>query len=86
MTRGTKLVLGAVIGFVVSVAGPAAAVALPDSWAWLAWSPALVLLAVFGLAFDDEGRNPWGKGLLLGLAVALVVGAGVCFATYEYVP
>lgn len=83
MTRGMTLVLGAVIGFVVSVAGPAASAALGDGWAWLAWSPALVLVAVFGLAFVDEGRNPWGKGLLVGLAVALVVGAGVCFATYE---
>jgi hypothetical protein len=85
MTRQSKLVLGAVTGFVVSVAGPAAAVALPDSWAWLAWSPALVLIAVFVLAFDDEGRNPWGKGLLVGIAVALIVGAGVCVATLEFV-
>lgn len=85
MTAMTKLVLGAVIGFVVCVAGPAASAALGAGWAWLAWSPALVFLAVLVLAFDDEGRNPWGKGLLIGIAVALIVGAGVCFATFEFV-
>jgi hypothetical protein len=83
VTREARLVLGGAIGLAVSVAGPAAAVALPDRWGWLAWSPVLVLLAVVGVMGVEEG-SPWGKGLLGGLAVALIVGAGVCFATFEY--
>jgi hypothetical protein len=84
MTEGTKFFVAAGIGFAVSLVGPVVAVTL--GWGWLALSPGLVVLMAVSFAAVNEEDNPWTKGMLVGLAVALIVGAGACvvtFATFE---
>jgi hypothetical protein len=70
-----------VVGGIITVILPLMSLALVDQTGFGAFIVALLLVPVVGLGllFSDSTR-PWGIGILIGWATALIVVGGSCVA------
>jgi hypothetical protein len=78
---GWKIFCGAVIGLLATVVLPFASLSLAQ-WAGFGviLMPLVLVPVVGGGLLLSPTTRPWGTGMLIGWAVALVVAAGACVA------
>jgi len=79
--RGWEIVGGVVVGGILSIVLPLMSLAIADRAGFGGFIVALLLVPAIGLGllFSDSSR-PWGLGILIGWAVALIVVGGSCVA------
>jgi hypothetical protein len=79
--RGWEIFGGVVVGGIATVVLPLMSLAVVDQTGFGAIIVALLLVPILGLGllFSASSR-PWGLGILIGWAVALIVVGGSCVA------
>ena len=79
--RGWEIFGGVVVGGIATIVLPLMSLAVVEQAGFGAIIVALLLVPILGvgLLFSDSSR-PWGVGILIGWAVALIVVGGSCVA------
>jgi hypothetical protein len=76
-----QIVCGAVIGLFGTVVAPFAGLGLADSLGFGVFVLSFLLVPCVGIALlISAPTRPWGIGLIIGWAIALVLAGGACVA------